>query len=320
MNLQQLRYVCAVVRQKFNVSAAAEALYTSQPGVSKQIQLLEDELGVELFVRKGKRMIGMTPAGERIVDYAQRMVRDMENIRKVGQEFSRGDYGRLVVATTHTQARYAMLKAVKIFAERYPGVHLRLRQGSPTQIAEMLATGNVDIAIATEALNSHIGLVALSCYQWNRAVVAPRGHPILEKRPLTLKSIAAYPIVTYDTAFAGRSAIDKAFAAQGLKPNVVLSAIDSDVIKAYVELGLGIGIVAQMAYDPTRDSTLGVVDASHLFEPSTTYLALRQGSYLRLYVYAFIEIFAPHLDRLTVDMALAEAGTGDFTPPLPDRV
>ena len=305
MNLQQLRFICAVVHQNFNVSAAAEALYTSQPGVSKQIQLLENELGVKLFARMGKRITGMTAAGEQVYDLAQRVVRDVENIRKMGQQFSRGDCGNLVIATTHTQARYMLPTGIKRFAERYPKVRLQLRQGNPSQIAEMLATGGADVAIATETISSYNGLVALPCYQWNRIVVAPIGHPILEEQPLTLERVAAYPIVTYDATFAGRSAIDKAFAERGLKPDVVLSAVDSDVIKTYVELGLGIGIMAQMAYDPTRDPALGVVNAAHLFEPSTTYLALRKDAYLREYLYDFIEIFAPHISRLTVDTALA---------------
>ena len=305
MNLQQLRFICAVVHQNFNVSAAAEALYTSQPGVSKQIQLLENELGVKLFARMGKRITGMTAAGEQVYNFAQRVVRDVENIRKMGQQFSRGDCGNLVIATTHTQARYMLPTGIKRFTEHYPRVRLQLRQGNPSQIAEMLATGGADVAIATETISSYNGLVALPCYQWNRIVVAPIGHPILKERPLTLERIAAYPIVTYDATFAGRSAIDKAFAEQGLKPDVVLSAVDSDVIKTYVELGLGIGIMAQMAYDPTRDPALDVVNAAHLFEPSTTYLALRKDAYLREYLYDFIEIFAPHISRLTVDTALA---------------
>lgn len=305
MNLQQLRFICAVVHQNFNVSAAAEALYTSQPGVSKQIQLLENELGVKLFARMGRRITGMTAAGEQVYDLAQRVVRDVENIRKMGQQFSHGDCGNLVIATTHTQARYMLPTGIKRFTERYPKVRLQLCQGNPSQIAEMLATGGADVAIATETISSYNGLVALPCYQWNRIVVAPIGHPILEERSLTLERVAAYPIVTYDATFAGRSAIDKAFAEQGLKPDVVLSAVDSDVIKTYVELGLGVGIMAQMAYDPTRDPALGVVNAAHLFEPSTTYLALRKDTYLREYLYGFIEIFAPHISRLTVDAALA---------------
>lgn len=260
-----------------------------------------------LFVRKGKRIIGMTPAGEQIFTFAQRVVGDIENIRKVGQEFSQGDRGELVIATTHTQARYSLPKAIKTFMERYPGVQLRLRQGNPTQVAEMLAAGEADVAIATESLNSYAGLVALPCYQWNRVVITPTGHPLLQSQPLTLEAVAAYPIVTYDQAFAGRSLIDRTFANHGLSPNIVLSAIDSDVIKAYVELGLGIGIVAQMAYDPIRDKKLEVLDASHLFDPSTTYLALRQGTYLRGYLYTFIALYAPHLDRNTVDQALDSA-------------
>ncbi len=317
MNLQQLRFICAVVRQNFNASAAADSLYTSQPGVSKQIQLLEEEINVALFVRRGKRIIGMTPAGEQIFTFAQRVVGDIENIRKVGQEFSQGDRGEFVIATTHTQARYSLPMAIKTFTERYPGVQLRLRQGNPTQVAEMLAAGEADVAVATESLNSYAGLVALPCYQWNRVVITPTGHPLLQSQPLTLEAVAAHPIVTYDQAFAGRSLIDKTFANHGLSPNIVLSAIDSDVIKAYVELGLGIGIVAQMAYDPVRDTKLEVIDASHLFDPSTTYLALRQGTYLRGYLYTFIALYAPHLDRNTVDQALDSTVASRALLPLP---
>ncbi len=305
MKLQQLRYVREVVRAGFNVSAAAEALHTAQPGVSNQVQLLEQELKVQIFERKGKRLTGLTKPGEAIVALAERVLREVENIKQVGAEFSNETTGTLSVATTHTQARYALPPVIKSFTERFPDVRLELHQGNPTQVCEMVLAGVADIGIATEAIELFGELIMLPCYQWNRCLVAPPDHPILKEDPLTLEAIANYPVVTYDFAFAGRSKINKAFEARGLKPNVVLTAIDSDVIKTYVELGLGIGILASMAFDPARDTRLRVMDASHLFEASTTRIGIRRSAYLRGYVFAFIELFAPHLTREVVMEALS---------------
>ncbi|RMD78134.1 MAG: HTH-type transcriptional regulator CysB [Gammaproteobacteria bacterium] len=304
MRLQQLRYVREVVRRGFNVSAAAEALHTAQPGVSSQIQALERELGVRIFERKGKRLTGLTRPGQLIVELAERVLRDVENIRRVGAEFSNERAGTLSIATTHTQARYVLPRVIKTFTERYPEVRLDIHQGNPVQVSEMAVRGEVDLAIATEAIERFEELVMLPCYQWNRCVVVPPGHPLARERPLTLEALARHPLITYDFAFTGRSKINQAFEAKGLEPNVVLTAIDSDVIKTYVELGLGVGILAKMAYDPERDRQLVALDAAHLFEPSTTRIGIRRGNYLRGFVYGFIELFAPHLNRQAVDAAM----------------
>ena len=308
MKLQQLRYICEVARHNLNLSNAAEALFTSQPGISKQIRSLEEELGVDIFVRHGKRVVAVTEPGKAILDIARRMLKDVENLRQVGEEFTEEDNGHLTIATTHTQARYALPHVIQRFTKRYPGVRLSLRQGSPTQISELVTSGEADIAIATEAIELYEDLVMLPCYEWNRCVLVPPGHPLLKAKKLTLEAIVSFPIITYDFAFTGRSRINQAFAEKGLTPNVVLTAIDADVIKTYVELGLGIGIVAMMAYDPKRDTHLRAMDASHLFEPSTTRIGIRKNSYLRGYTYEFIEMFAPHLTRKVVDDAMHTKG------------
>jgi LysR family cys regulon transcriptional activator len=308
MKLQQLRYICEVARQNLNLSNAAEALFTSQPGISKQVRSLEEELGVDIFVRHGKRVVAVTEPGKAILEIAQRMLKDVENLRQVGEEFTEEDNGHLTIATTHTQARYALPHVIQRFTKRYPGVRLSLRQGSPTQISELVTSGEADIAIATEAIELYEDLIMLPCYEWNRCVLVQPGHPLLKAKKLTLEAMASFPIITYDFAFTGRSRINQAFADKGLTPNVVLTAIDADVIKTYVELGLGIGIVAMMAYDPKRDTHLRAMDASHLFEPSTTRIGIRKNSYLRGYTYEFIEMFAPHLTRKVVDDAMHTKG------------
>jgi len=304
MKLQQLRYLREVARQGLNLSVAAEKLHTSQPGISKQIKLLEDELGVAVFVRNGKRVIAVTEPGKIILDIAERMLSDADNLKRAGEEFSREDSGTLTIATTHTQARYALPRVIKQFTKRYPKVRLSLRQGNPTQIAEMTSSGEADMCIATEAIALYDELVMLPCYDWNRSVITPPNHPLTKEKKLTLEAITRHPIITYDFAFTGRSKMQNAFESKGLTPNIVLTAIDADVIKTYVELGLGVGIVASMAYDPKRDRGLRALDASHLFEPSTTRIGLRRNFYLRGYLYDFIELFAPHLDRKTVVAAM----------------
>ena len=301
MKLQQLRYLCEIVRQDLNVSDAAGSLFTSQPGISKQIRLLEEELGIDVFVRNGKRLVAVTEPGQAVVSIAQRMLQDAENLKRVGEEFGDQITGSLRLATTHTQARYVLPAVVQKFIALYPGVTLNLHQGSPMQIAEMVRSGEVDIGIATEAIELFEDLVMLPCYEWNRCVVTPPGHPLLKCRPLRIDDIAQYPIITYDFAFTGRSKINKAFEAKGLSPDVVLTAIDSDVIKTYVEMGLGVGVLAKMAFDPNRDRDLRAIDASHLFEPSMTRIAIRKNSYLRGYMYDFISLFAPHLDRKQIE-------------------
>jgi LysR family cys regulon transcriptional activator len=305
VNLQQLRYLCAIVDNGLNVSDAAEALFTSQPGISKQVRLLEDELGVPVFVRHGKRLAALTPAGQAVVATARRALREIENLKSVGAEYKSEDTGTLAIATTHTQARYVLPPVIHEFSVRYPRVKVVLHQGNPLQVAEQTARGEVDVGIATETLASFPELVTLPCYQWNRCALVPRGHPLSKVQPLTLAALALHPIITYDFAFTGRSQMNAAFAAEGLEPNVVLTALDADVIKTYVELGMGVGIVAQMAYDPVRDTALERLDASHLFAPSITRLALRRDVFLRSYVYDFIARFAPALNRAAVDAALA---------------
>lgn len=309
MKLQQLRYLVEVARQGLNVSEAAEVLYTSQPGISKQIKLLEDELGIVVFERSGKRLTAITEPGKRVLEIAGRLLHEAENIRRVGEEFAQGDSGRLVIATTHTQARYALPRVVKQFVERHPKVRLSMHQGSPEQIAEWTLKGDADIAIATEMLDQYPQLVMLPCYQWAHCVVVPDGHPLLSESSLTLANLARWPLITYDPAFSGRSRINKAFERVQLSPKVVLTAIDADVIKTYVSLGLGLGIIARMAYDPVRDTGLKALEAGHLFGSNTTRIGLRRGTYIRSFDYDFIGLFASQLSRKAIDMAMA--GTGD---------
>ena len=304
MKLQQLRCLTEVARRSLNVSEAAAALHTSQPGVSKQIRALEDELGIEVFVRHGKRLVAVTEPGRAVVAIAERILAEARNLRRAGEEFANDQIGTLTIAATHTQARYALPKAVAGFKRRYPKVELLIHQGNPTQICDQVLAGEADMAVATEMISTYPELISLPVYQWNRCVVVPPKHPLLKENALTLEKVAEYPIVTYDFAFANRSLVQKAFESRGLKPHVVLSAQDSDVIKTYVELGLGVGILAKMAFDPTRDLTLRAIDASHLFESSTTRLGIKRGAYLRRYAYDFIEMFAPHLARDMVERAV----------------
>jgi LysR family cys regulon transcriptional activator len=304
MKLQQLRYIWEVARHNLNVSATAESLYTSQPGISKQIRLLEDELGVQIFQRSGKHLTELTPAGKAIVAMAGEILDRVENVRQLAQEFGDENKGTLSIATTHTQARYVLPPLIKEFIGRYPGVSLHMHQGTPVQISELASKGTVDFAIATEALELFSNLVMMPCYHWNRSVIMPVSHPLARAGTLSLEMIAEYPIVTYVFGFTGRSQLDKAFSAAGLTPRVVFTAADADVIKTYVKLGLGIGIIASMAYDPRLDQDLACLDAGHLFEPSTTKIGFRRGIFLRSYMYDFIKLFAPHLDREVVDSAV----------------
>lgn len=310
MNFQQLRSVREAVRRGFNLTEVAQALHTSQPGVSRQIRELEDELGIELFVRAGKRLTGLTAPGEQVLPIIERMLLDAENLRRAGEDYAQQSRGRLSIAATHSQARYALPPAVRDFRRAHPGVTLNLHQGTPEQIAKMLLDGEADIGIATEALTRYEDLVALPCYRWTHCVIAPPGHELLEAPTLTLDALARHPLITYDAGYTGRAHIDEAFARQGLQPDIVLTALDADVIKTYVELGLGVGIVASIAYDETRDRALRARDAGHLFAVNMTRLALRRGSWQRGYVYAFIESFAPPLTRRVVEQALA-AGPGE---------
>ncbi|TPE55599.1 HTH-type transcriptional regulator CysB [Maribrevibacterium harenarium] len=308
MKLQQLKYIWEVARHDLNVSATAQSLYTSQPGVSKQIRLLEDELGIEVFARSGKHLTHVTPAGEKIIALAGEILSQTQNIKKVAKEFSDERKGSLDIATTHTQARYALPKVIHSFIEDYPDVSLHMHQGTPMQIAEMANDGVVDFAIATEALELFGNLVMLPCYLWNRSVVVPKDHPLAQVSQLTLQELAKYPIVTYVFGFTGRSQLDEAFQSAELEPNVVFTAADSDVIKTYVRLGLGVGIVATMAFDAELDSDLVALDASHLFADSVTKIGIRTNTFIRGYMYEFIRSFAPHLTKDLVIEAMSAGG------------
>jgi LysR family cys regulon transcriptional activator len=308
MNFQQLRYVRETVRRNLNLTEAAAALHTSQPGVSKQIRELESELGFDIFVRRGKRMSALTEPGRAVLGIIERLLQEAENLKRAAQDFSDQDAGGLTIATTHTQARYALPRVVGEFKRRYPRVHLTLQQGNPPQLAEMVQAGAADIAIATEALDHFPGLLALPAYTWSHCAVVPPRHALLKAGALTLEALAQYLIVTYDAAFAGRTRIDAAFAARGLAADVVLSAIDADVIKTYVELGLGVGIIAAMAFDAKRDLKLRAIDCVHLFHSNVTRVAIKRGNLLRAYAYEFIELFAPALNRKLIERALAGEG------------
>ncbi len=303
MQLQQLRYLLALARSGFNVTSAAERLFKSQPGVSKQLRLLEEELGVPLFERAGRQLTGFTTAGRAVMGLAECTLANVDAIRRVSLEFSDPGGGELSIATTHTQARYVLPSVIRAFRRKYPELSLHLHQGSPAQIAEMAASGGVDFAIATESLHLFDELIMLPCYRWNRAVVVPRGHALETVAPLTLEAVADYPILTYVFGFTDRSHINDAFQQRGLAPRVALTATDADVIKTYIRLGLGVGILAEMALDESLDNDLNFLNASHLFEPSITRIGFRKGLFLRTCHYDFIQTFASHLSREVVDRA-----------------
>ncbi|WP_233863435.1 CysB family HTH-type transcriptional regulator [Paraburkholderia adhaesiva] len=306
MNFQQLRFVREAVRQNMNLTEVANVLYTSQSGVSKQIKDLEDELGVDIFIRRGKRLTGLTEPGKAVHQLIERMLLDAENLRRVARQFAEEDSGHLVVATTHTQARYALPKVVHEFRQVFPNVRLAMRQGSPQQIAQSIINGEADIGISTEALDRFPDIVTFPCYSWHHVVVVPKAHPLVGRKNLTLEEVAEYPVITYDQDFTGRSHIDQAFAKAGAVPDVVLTAIDADVIKTYVELGMGVGVVAAMAFDPERDTGLVALDTQNLFEASTTRIGLRKGAFLRQYAYRLIEMFAPQLTEQQIAGQLRE--------------
>jgi len=304
MNFQQLRIIRETVRRNYNLTEVGNALYTSQSGVSKHIKDLEDELGIELFVRKGKRLLGLTDPGKELLGIVERMLLDAKNIKHLAEQFSKSDQGQLTIATTHTQARYALPKVVSQFKQAFPKVHLALHQGSPGEIAQLLADGQADIGIATEAISQVPELVTFPYYSWHHAVIVPKGHPLEKIKKLTLEDVAEYPIVTYHEGFTGRQHIDEAFLKSNITPDIVMSALDADVIKTYVELGLGIGIIASMAYQKERDTQLTLLASSHLFENNTTRIAVRRGHYLRGYAYKFIELCASDLTEAHIKSAL----------------
>lgn len=305
MKLQQLRYIVEVVNHNLNVSSTAEGLYTSQPGISKQVRMLEDELGIQIFSRSGKHLTQVTPAGQEIIRIAREVLSKVDAIKSVAGEHTWPDKGSLYIATTHTQARYALPNVIKGFIERSPRVSLHMHQGSPTQIADAVSKGNADFAIATEALHLYEDLVMLPCYHWNRAIVVTPDHPLAGKKAITIEELAQYPLVTYTFGFTGRSELDTAFNRAGLTPRIVFTATDADVIKTYVRLGLGVGVIASMAVDPVADPDLVRVDAHDIFSHSTTKIGFRRSTFLRSYMYDFIQRFAPHLTRDVVDAAVA---------------
>lgn len=304
MKLQQLKYIWEVAHHDLNVSATAQSLFTSQPGISKQIRMLEDELGVEIFARSGKHLTEITPAGKLIIEAAGEVLQRVEGIKQAARDFADNTRGTLSVATTHTQARYVLPAVIKSFMTRYPNVTLNMQQGTPAQISAMASEGEVDFAIATEALDLYDNLIMMPCYRWNRCILVPKDHPVTKVKRLTLEEVARHPIVTYVFGFTGRSKLDAAFKRENLTPQVVFTAADADVIKTYVRLGLGIGIVAHMAYNSSVDADLVALPAEHLFDSSVTRIGCRRGTFMRGYMYDFIELFAPHLTKERVAAAM----------------
>ncbi|MCO6514449.1 MAG: CysB family HTH-type transcriptional regulator [Snodgrassella sp.] len=315
MKLQQLRYAVEVYRQNLNVSEAAEVLFTSQPGISKQIRMLEEELGVPLFIRHGKRMVAVTAPGKIVLETAERILREVQNIKQIGTEFADQNIGSLTIATTHTLARYDLPEVVSAFVKRYPQVQLNIQTASPKIITHMVLDGEVDFAIGMEIEIEHPELRKLSCGAWNRSIIVPDNHPLLSlKRPLRLEDIAAYPLITYDIAFSEESKIARAFAQEDCNlPRVVLASADTDVIKTYVAQGLGIGLLASMAFDSRLDQGLQLISAEHLFEPSFSQIILRQDVYLRGFGYEFLALFAPGLTRARIESALHSSFEEDFS-------
>lgn len=300
MNFQQLRIIREAARCNFNLTEVGNALYTSQSGVSKHIKDLEDELGVELFVRKGKRLLGLTEPGRELLEIAERILLDANNIKNLVEQYTNRDQGQLTVAATHTQARYSLPAVISEFKKAFPKVHLKLHQAGPNEIVSMLLNGEADIGVATEALADVTRLDSLPYYSWHHAVIVPAGHPLEQVKPLTLQALAQYPIVTYHEGLTGRARIDQSFAEAGLQPDIVMSALDADVIKAYVELGMGVGILASMAFNSAKDTDLRLLKCEHLFDENTTYIALRHGHYLRSFAYRFIELCSPALNEKTI--------------------
>jgi LysR family cys regulon transcriptional activator len=309
MNFQQLRSIREAARCGFNLTEVANVLFTSQPGVSRQIRELEEELGVEIFERNGKRLIGLTEPGKGILHIIERLLLEAENLRQASQEYAGEQSGTLTIATTHTQARYVLPRVVQAFRAAFPQVRIALQQSAPEHIAEWVISGKADVGIATEGLSQFKDLVSFPCYTWNHVIVVPQDHPLLSlKHPITLEELAAHALITYDVGFTGRGHIDDAFRTAGIEKDIVLTAMDSDVIQQYVALGLGVGIVASMAIEQGKHHGLQAIEASHLFAPNITRLAVRRGAYLRAYTYDFILQFAPELKRADIVAALNEPG------------
>jgi len=306
MNFQQLRIIREAARCNFNLTEVGNALFTSQSGVSKHIKDLEDELGVELFIRKGKRLLGLTDPGRELLVFVEHILLDANNIKDLVEQYSHRDEGQLTVVATHTQARYALPQVITEFKKSFPKVHLKLHQAGPGEIVTMLLNGEADIGVATEALHDVTRLDSFPYYSWHHAVIVPAGHPLEKVQPLTLEALGGYPIVTYHEGLTGRAKIDKSFADAGIKPDIVMSALDADVIKTYVELGMGIGIIASMAFNPAKDTDLRLLKCEHLFDTNTTYIALRRGHYLRSFAYRFIELCSPKLNEAVIRAGIVQ--------------
>jgi len=297
MKLQQLRCIFEVVQNDFNISKAANSLHTSQPGVSKQIQLLEDEVGVQIFQRNGKRLTGLTEPGQQVFDSIAEIIREEKNIKRVSDEYEKKDTGNFTIATTHTQARYKLPNVVEEFVKKYPKINLNIHQGNPSQVTEQIVNGDADVGIATESIGLHDKIFCIPCYSWNRIIVMPKSHPLNEEKIITLEHLATYPLITYDYAFTGSTIVSKVFKESNLKPNMMLTAIDADVIKTYVNLNLGIGLIAEMAFDSSKDIDLVSRDVSHLFPLSTTYLGIRKDTFIRASTFDFIKMFTPQMSE-----------------------
>jgi LysR family cys regulon transcriptional activator len=297
MKLQQLRCIFEVVQNDFNISKAANSLHTSQPGVSKQIQLLEDEVGVQIFQRNGKRLTGLTEPGQQVFDSIAEIIREEKNIKRVSEEYEKKDTGNFTIATTHTQARYKLPNVVEEFVKKYPKINLNIHQGNPSQVTEQIVNGDADVGIATESIGLHDKIFCIPCYSWNRIIVMPKSHPLNEEKIITLEHFATYPLITYDYAFTGSTIVSKVFKESNLKPNIMLTAIDADVIKTYVNLNLGIGLIAEMAFDSSKDTDLVSRDVSHLFPLSTTYLGIRKDTFIRASTFDFIKMFTPQMSE-----------------------
>ena len=295
MKLQQLRCVYQIVQNKFNISKAAESLHTSQPGVSKQIQLLEDEVGIKIFQRNGKRLTGLSDAGNALYKSILEIIREVSNIKNISNEYEKDDTGIFTIATTHTQARYKLPKVVEAFVKQYPKINLNIHQGNPSQVTEQILKGDADVGIATESIGQNNNIICIPCYSWNRVLVFPKNHSLMKVKEITLQDIASYPLITYDYAFTGSTIVSEVFKVANISPNIMLTAIDADVIKTYVELNLGVGLIAEMAYDKNKDTTLESRDVSHLFPTSTTYIGIRKETFVRGFVYDFIKMFTPHM-------------------------
>ena len=323
MKLHQLRYLAAIAQSGLNITAAAEKLHTSQPGVSKQIKLLEDELGFQIFLREGRTLTRITPAGQEVIERALDVLQQVQSIRALSTELRDEGRGSLSIGTTHTQARYVLPAVIQAFRARYPNVRLNLHQGTSEQIAEMVAQDRIDCAIATGSEQRFAAMTLLPCYRWSRVVIVPRAHALARLERLTYRTLAAHPLITYTFSFSGPSSLNEAFSKAGYTPNVAITAQDADVIVTYVRLGLGVGIVAPMAVAEGADD-LAVLDASHLLPAHTTWLGFRRGALLRRYMYEFAQLFAPHLERRLVERAHragspAETAALFADVPLPQR-